>query len=265
MPDVVKLGGTKVSWGICWAGFCGARAVLFFWAVLNFLGKNVLFAFQDSRRAKLHHGQTWNTTASRRWVKREETERTTRPFPQHQAGPASRQMPAISRQKCESWLDGYEETSLTPLQTGIVYSKAIADEKVATPPVPDDDHQSYSANKSKSQQLFLSPNQQERRPPCGGKSKTPQGFLTTSYQIMAKKDFEKRCTRSLGNLMKENTERYDARDAVLVEQCSQRKNGVYIDEATSSIYKLSSVNFELFKMRSKPCNTWATPGDTAVE
>jgi hypothetical protein len=42
--------------------------------------------------------------------------------------------------------------------------------------------------------------------------------------------------------MKENTERYHAWDAVLVEQCSQRENGVYNDGATSRIYKLSSVN-----------------------
>jgi hypothetical protein len=59
---------------------------------------------------------------------------------------------------------------------------------------------------------------------------------------MAKKDLEKRCTRGLENLMKENTERYDAWDAVLVEQCSQRENGVYNEEAMSSIYKRSSVN-----------------------
>lgn len=50
------------------------------------------------------------------------------------------------------------------------------------------------------------------------------------------------CTRGLENLMHDTTVRYDAWDAVLGVQDTQRENGVLNDEELSSIYRLSCAN-----------------------
>jgi hypothetical protein len=159
---------------------------------------------------------------------------------------------------------------LTHLQTGIAF-QGYRRWKVATPPVPDDDHQSYFANKSKWHQLFLSANQKERSPPCGGEAKTTHGFWLDRNRLWPKRTSRNDAHEDLRiSWRRTQKDTMHGIPFLLNDEAKERMEFTMTKPRPASTSDRASIaackqNFELFKMRRKPFNTWATPDNTAGE